>query len=396
MKNQKFLILAPIVALLLIFIFSCTQIPAAHQTPKNLKIAVVNEDQGVGKNNVGETILKGIQQASEKKKTNDEPMIKWVNLKDQEEMQKGMNDQSYYGAIVIPSDFSEKYMSLQTKSPVSPEIKLLVNQGKNANIANVVSQALNGIVDKINGKMSAEILSALQAKNAKLSVEQAKILTTPITKTTTMIHPTGTLSNAPLSLFQPLWFGSLIGAVFIYLSMQKRNFNNQKEKLKARLLQLLVSLLIGVVAGFGLTWVASSILDYEFPSFMDTALFLTLASCSFTLMIFAVLSWIGFAGIPIFVLLLFFGIPLLQMTPEVMPTFYKDWIYPWMPMRFMIEGLRQLFFFDDSISWNTSTIVLAWIAIVSLALAILSVWKPKKEQGEVEETQGIVDESLSI
>ena len=57
MKNHKFLILAPIVALVLIFIFSCTQIPTAHQAPKNLKIAVVNDDQGIGKNNVGETIL---------------------------------------------------------------------------------------------------------------------------------------------------------------------------------------------------------------------------------------------------------------------------------------------------------------------------------------------------
>ncbi|MFJ8262986.1 YhgE/Pip domain-containing protein [Rummeliibacillus sp. NPDC094406] len=391
MKNYKFLILAPIVALVLIFIFSCTQIPTAHQAPKNLKIALVNEDQGVGKNNMGETISKGIQQASEKQKTNDEPMIKWVNLKNQDEMQKGMDDQSYYGAIVIPADFSKKYMSLQSPSPVSPEMKLVVNQGKNANIANIVNQALNGIVDQLNGKMSGEILGALQAKNVKLSVEQAKILTAPITKNTVMIHPTGTLGNAPLSLFQPLWFGSLIGAVLIFLSVRKRIFNNQREELMTRLLQLFVSLIIGVVAGFGLSWFATSILDYDFPSFIDTALFLTLTSWSFTLMIFAVLSWIGFAGIPIFVLLLFFGIPLLQMTPEVMPAFYKDLIYPWLPMRFMTEGLRELFFFDDAIRWNTSTIVLAWIAGVSLILSVLSVWKPKKQEVVVEESSVIVD-----
>lgn len=393
MKNHKFLILAPIISLILIFIFSCTQIPTTHQAPKNLKIALVNEDQGVGKNNMGETILKGIQQATEKQKTDEEPMIKWVNLKNQDEMQKGMDDQSYYGAIVIPSDFSKKYMTLQSPSPVSPEMKLVVNQGKKATIANIVNQALNGIVDQFNGKISGEILGALQAKHVKLSVEQAKILTSPITKNTVMVHPTGTLGNAPLSLFQPLWFGSLIGAVLIFLSIKKRIFNNQKEELLARLIQLGVSLIIGVVTGFGLTWFATSILDYDFPSLLDTALFLTLTSCSFTLMIFAILSWIGFAGIPIFVLLLFFGIPLLQITPEVMPVFYKDWIYPWLPMRFMTEGLRELFFFDDAIRWNTSTAALTWIGIVSLILGVLSVWKPKREKGLANVDEGgIVEE----
>lgn len=390
MMKNKFLILAPIVALILVFIFSCTQIPTTKQAPKNLKIALVNNDQGVGKNNVGEAILKGIQQASKKEKTDGEPMIKWVPLKNQKEMQKGMDDQSYYGAIVIPADFSEKYISLQSQSPVSPEIRLFVNQGKNANIANVVSQALNGIMDKVNGKMRTEILAALQAKNIKLSVNQARILTSPIAKKTTMVHPTGTLSYAPLSLFQPLWFGSLIGAVFIYLAIKKRKFNSQKEELTARIMQLVVSMIIGVVIGFGLTWIPSAILDFEFPSFIHTALFLSLTSCSFTLMIFAILSWIGFSGIPIFVLLLFFGIPLLQMTPEVMPVFYKDWVYPWIPMRFMVEGLRELFFYHDAIRWNTPTSALSWIAIASIILAILSVWKPKKK-GMKDGIDGTVD-----
>lgn len=388
MKNHKLLILAPIVAFVVIFIFGSTQIPTAHQSPKNLKIAFVNEDQG----KMGDIILKGIQQATEKQKTNDEPMIKWVNLKNQAEMQKGLDDQSYYGSIVIPADFSEKYMSLQSAAPVSPELKLLINQGKNANIANTVNQMLNGIVDQFNVKMSGEILSALQAKNAKLSVEQAKILTTPITKNTEMVHPTGTLSNAPLSLFQPLWIGSLIGAVLLFLYIRKQNFNKQKEELLARLLQVFVSLIISAVAGFGLTWFATSILDFEFPSFIDTALFLTLTSFSFNIMILAVLSWIGFAGIPIFVLLLFFGVPLLQMTPEVMPTFYKDWIYPWLPMHFMTEGLRDLFFFDHSFQWNASTAALTWIGIVSIILVVLSIWKPKKEKGKAEAETVIIEE----
>ncbi|WP_255473254.1 hypothetical protein [Rummeliibacillus sp. SL167] len=39
--------------------------------------------------------------------------------------------------------------------------------------------------------MSAEILTTMQEKNVKLSVEQAKVLTTPLTTKTTLVHPTG-------------------------------------------------------------------------------------------------------------------------------------------------------------------------------------------------------------
>ena len=92
-------------------------------------------------------------------------------------------------------------------------------------------------------------------------------------------------------------------------------------------------------------------------------------------MILAVLSLVGIKGIAIFALLLFFGAPLLALAPEMMSPFYRDWIYSWLPMRFMIQGLRDLFFFDEGLTWNTPLSVLVWIGLVSMIVILASALK---------------------
>ena len=75
-------------------------------------------------------------------------------------------------------------------------------------------------------------------------------------------------------------------------------------------------------------------------NFTDTALFLSITSFSFFLMISAVLSLVGLKGL-VYLLSYFFGAPLLSLAPEMLSPFYQDWVYAWLPMRFMIEGLRE-------------------------------------------------------
>lgn len=76
---------------------------------------------------------------------------------------------------------------------------------------------------------------------------------------------------------------------------------------------------------------------------------------------------------PLFILMLFFGAPLLAMAPEMMSPFYHDWVYSWLPMRFMIGGLRELLFFGKGLTWD-SVSHLVWIGagglIVMLATAL--------------------------
>ena len=44
-------------------------------------------------------------------------------------------------------------------------------------------------------------------------------------------------------------------------------------------------------------------------------------------------------------------------------------------MRFMIEGLREIFFFGKGLSWSTSVTVLVWIGIVSMVIILATALK---------------------
>jgi hypothetical protein len=129
----------------------------------------------------------------------------------------------------------------------------------------------------------------------------------------------------------------LAGAAIIFIAVSKLPITNRKENLITKIGQILLGAVVSLVVGFGLTWLASDMVGLHIPQFTDTALFLSITSFSFFLMISAVLSWLGIRSIALFALLLFFGAPLLSMAPEMMSPFYRDWIFSWLPMRFMIH-----------------------------------------------------------
>jgi ABC-type polysaccharide/polyol phosphate export permease len=60
------------------------------------------------------------------------------------------------------------------------------------------------------------------------------------------------------------------------------------------------------------------------------------------------------------------------MAPEIMPDFYREWIDPWLPMRFMVDGVRELFFFGEHLTWNHSVSALALISLISLCAVFAS------------------------
>lgn len=375
MLKNKLLLLSPIIALAVIFIFSLTLIPSVQPQPKNLPIAIVNEDEGMEianqpKVNMGESIVNMIQKSA---KTQEGNTVNWVEVKSIEAVQKGLDKKKYYASLVIPKDFSAKQASLRTPRPSSPEVEIWINQGMNTAASAMAGQILNGVVDNMNDNVRKQLLDGFEQQGATLTAKQAASLATPFTKKVTNVNEIGTNSangNAPVSLFQPLWMASIASAAIIFLAVRKLSITNRKENFAIKSVQILMGAIVALVVGFGLTWLADGMVGLHIPQFTDTALFLSITSFSFFLMILAVLSLLGLKGMPIFILMLFFGAPLLAMAPEMMSPFYLDWIYSWLPMRFMVDGLRGLFFFGEGLTWNTPVSVLVWIGMVSMFIIL--------------------------
>lgn len=380
MFKNKLLLVSPVIALLVVFIFSLTLFPTVQPQPKNLPIAIVNEDQGVEipnqpKMNMGKTIVDNMKKTS---KSEEEPAVKWVEVKDKESVQKGLNNQEYYAALVIPKDFSTKQASLRTPQPSSPEVEIFINQGMNTAASTMAGQMLNGVVDNMNNTVRTQLLEGLKAKGATVTADQVSNMVTPITKKVTNVNEIGKNSangNSPMSLFQPLWIASLASAALIFIAISKMPVSTRKESFVLKLKQIITGAVAALVIGFGLTWIADGMVGLNISNFTDTALFLSITSFSFFLMISAVLSLVGLKGIGVFALLLFFGAPLLSLAPEMLSPFYQDWVYAWLPMRFMIEGLREIFFFGKGLSWSTPLTVLVWIGGVSMVIILATALK---------------------
>ncbi|HDZ1858643.1 TPA: DUF3533 domain-containing protein, partial [Bacillus anthracis] len=309
MFKNKLLWLSPVVALLVVFIFSLTLFPTVQPNPKNLPIAIVNEDQGVEipnqpKMNMGQTIVDNMKKTSKSEK---EPAIKWVEVKNKESVQKGLNKQEYYAALVIPKDFSTKQASLRTPQSSSPEVEIFINQGMNTAASTMAGQILNSVVDNMNNNVRKQILEGLKAKGATLTTDQAAKLVTPITKKVTNVNEIGKNSangNSPISLFQPLWIASLASAAIIFIAISKMPIRTRNENFVLKLKQIVTGAIAALVIGFGLTWIADGMVGLNISNFTDTALFLSITSFSFFLMISAVLSLVGLKGIGLFALLL--------------------------------------------------------------------------------------------
>ncbi|MGZ9869217.1 YhgE/Pip domain-containing protein [Priestia endophytica] len=381
MLKNKLLFISPLVVLLVIALFGLTLIPSVQQKPKNLPIALVNEDIGVviphqGKVNMGNTITNMLKK-NITSTDGEVPPVKWSDVESKEDVLKGLDNQEYYGALIIPKNFSQKQSSLMTSKPEKPEISILINQGMNPVAANVTSQMLNTMGDNLENGIQTQVLQGLAKQNVSLKANQLTVLTDPLQVNVKNVNGVGTASmngNAPVALFQPLWMSSIAGAVVLFFVANSLTFVNKKQKLYTVLTQVLAGTVLSLVAGFGLTWIAD-LLGIRISNFMDISLFLTITYFAFFLLITAVLSWLGMKGIPIFVLILFFGAPLLSMAPEMMSTFYRDYIYSWLPIRFMVEGLRELFFFHQGFSFSSPTSILLWIALGSFLMLILSVLK---------------------
>ncbi|WP_025784016.1 YhgE/Pip domain-containing protein [Sporosarcina sp. D27] len=385
--KQKLIFISPIVILAVITLFSLTMIPSVSPSPKELPIALVNEDSGVSlpdqtQVNMGKQIIKKIQSQSG---PGEVAPVKWISVDSLAKAQTGMKEKDYYAAFVIPKSFSENQLSLQTPKPASPEIELYINQGMNSLAANAAGQILDGIVDGVNEGVRSQLLSSFSTADARLTAEQAELIVEPIHKKVINVNQIGTKSangNAPVSLFQPVWMASIGGAVLVFFALQKSFLTGRKQKAAGISAAIGIGAIMAVLAGFWTSWFANSVIGLAIPNFSDTALFISLAYFTYFLLILAVLSWLGMKGIPIFVLTLFFGLPLLAMPKEFMSSFYQDWVNPWLPMRPMIDGLRDLLFFGKGFEWSHSVEALTFIALGSLLLLCSSVFKKERRLPE--------------
>jgi len=384
LKKSKRIFIIPIVFIIVFGLLILPAfIPIVKANPENLPIGLVVSDEGeFGQNISGELPDKAPD------------AIKIITYDSVEDMETAMNEREIYGAIEFPKDFSSQIKSLQSAEPEKAVANIYVNEGANAMAATMVETALTNMVSMLNDQISNQMLTTIQEKADQIKNELAPVIegqgndsplaqlpamispiqpervqdfAKPIEYEVTKVNETSDLANIPMAFLSVIWLISIVTAAMLYLSNNGRSFKSKTKKLYFDLLQSVLPFVYALIAGYVLTWYGTWILDIQFESFNTVALYLTLVISAFILMIFAVMKWLKLPSIALFVILMFFSMASIQIVPEMMPDFYRDYLYSWLPLRIYADGFKEVLFFSKSLI-NDYSMILIWIIIGALVI----------------------------
>lgn len=309
--------------------------------------------------------------------------LKWTTMASEQEAIDAMNREQAYAAIIIPADFSHKLVSLLSPGPQASSLTVYVNQGMNNTAATMANGVLGQILNGINGQVREQLLAQVSQKGGTLTVDQTKAFASPIVVTSKNVNAVGTNSangNAPVVLTQLAWFGAMVTTLLLFMAAGKATQTGSRlHRFGIQVSQLLSGVVITAAAAASILLVAGKWLGLSIPSYWEIGLFLTLVGFAFFLLQTAVVSWLGLKGVPLFVLVFFFGAPVLSLPPELLPSFSHDWLYSWLPLRFSAEGLRDLFYFGQNLNLSSPAWTLGVIGAVAIVVIFLSLLK-KHEQ----------------
>ncbi|KEK18616.1 membrane protein [Bacillus manliponensis] len=347
--------------------------------PKDIPVALVVEDKGFkmpnNTLNFGETIKKTLT-------TNKDIPFKWSVLKDKDEAINEMNDRSYYAAIIIPENTSQNIATMLQSSSGQPKVEIIINEGMNYTVANTIGQIANQISLEMNTQVQNLIFSQLEAQSVSLPPDKLKQAINPLKIEKQIINDVDSHTangNTPVLFTQILWLSVFICSLILFITLKKTT--NSQISLASIASQLIGGVVFLLVIVTSIMLFANYVLDVNIPNKENTFLFLLFSGFIFFLLQNALFNWIGIIAAPFILLMFLFSIPVLNLPVEFLPDITKDWLYSWIPLKFSVEGLRGIFFFDNNgVSYQLN--IMTYIGIGSLILLMLSIFKKqsKKEQ----------------
>ncbi|SET86958.1 YhgE/Pip domain-containing protein [Paenibacillus sp. NFR01] len=358
--KQKILWAGVAIVLVVLMVFGLAMMGSVISAkPKNIPVVLVNADQPVQLPGgqalaVGELIQKQLT-------TNDKLPLQWSVANSEAEARSGLDDGTYYGALILPADLSGGIASLSGTEPKPATVTVISNDGLNVQAATAVKQGLDQAMRMVNAQMSAALLGQIgKTSGGVIPVTAAQALLAPIQVADESVHPVGlnnASGNAPGLVTQIMWMGSLASALVLFQAGRNAAKAGSSRMVSVAVQALAGTVITGLAAGF-IVWMASGWYGMEILNQTDVWLVLWLAGLMFFLLQSALLNWLGMSALPLLILLMFFSMPLLNMAPEFLSNVSHDWLYSWTPLRFAALGLRKTMYFGGLDAASESTAVL--------------------------------------
>lgn len=406
--KKKLVWIIPIATVLILMILATAFYPAYNPKPKDIPIAVLNEDDGIeiqgNSKNIGKSFTENLKKSNSK-------TMDWKEVDNKKDLEKGLKDNKYIGAIIFDKNFSENAISnaqskvmkekqkemrekiesselsseqikgIKSKTeqtsqevpePKQAQIETIINQGSNSQVSSIAQQALSKITEQLNNQISKQNVKLLANNNMDIPSEQYDSFTNPVKVDSTTLNKVKDNQgngNAASAMFTPIWFSSMIIAVLSFLTFKNRDkLISHKDKIWSTS-KIILSTAISAFAGaFVYVYYTGGVLGFDFNQPTTTAIYIAIAILGFASLIQGLMVWIGFGAIPIFILYLFFTMQSVMLPKVMIPEFYQNYIIPWSPFYHYITTLKGLLYDGTSLTMNNTI----WMFIIFMIFGIIS------------------------
>jgi hypothetical protein len=246
------------------------------------------------------------------------------------------------------------------RAPEPAEIEVVTNPSAGQSVSTLAQNINTGIVAAVSGATSEQLTSAAGEQGAQLTPDVAAAIGDPVRAEITDAQPVGPDSGngqSPFFLAFLVNISGLVGGASIFFLVRAASERLEERGLRPShaglwTLRLLLAFAFALLVAGAELWVAFGLLGVEHEasttqvySFLALALW---AAVSVTMLLAVAF---GPAGIGISAVLnVILGLVSSGGTTPVvtLPPFYQDYAN-WLPLRYVIDGLSSLLFYDGSL-----------------------------------------------
>ncbi|RSX51633.1 YhgE/Pip domain-containing protein [Bifidobacterium callimiconis] len=387
--------------------------PMMNANMKELPVAILSLDEGAktaqGDMNVGDVMVDKLTESAKSSDSDGQAAIKWTKVSTQKELGEGFDNRDYYAAIVVPKDFTAKQMAAKqaaVKQNVESATALAqvmtqaqtqaAQQGLTGEAAQQFVQASlqKAAAEQAQSAGASEASSSAAAEtgaNVKLVIDNAKSpLIANLLKQSVpaMLERTGaavkvtvlnegdvtTNSSLPTAammgqnvLIMPVYMMSMLVSFLVVGAFARKNYDDRTQRWATFGGQLAAAAVwafcvaLGadcIFAMLGSGWLPGSMLGFLwFASFALMTLFLGLMNVN------------KFLGLGCGLLGLGLGMTSGLLPYELLPEFWQNWVYGWVPQHFIGDGVRAVLYRGGG-WWNVGSGPLLIILCVGLVIFV--------------------------
>ena len=446
-----------LIPILLIGLFSLMFYPMANMQMKHLPFAVVSLDEGAdlptGSANIGKTMVEALKSGDASAFSGAEDggdgnspsaidmseAIDWTVLSSEDELEERLADNEFYGAIVIPKDFTLVNAATQMKKTAAENaLEASMAQAEQLAAAQAAAEQAQtqGAASDAQGPgipAGPQAQTATQTQTDPATVRQAQVAAAQMASMRDIFSAAENVDAADSTLRIYLDKGkspliaqqmqssmaSIFAAQGISAEVELVNDGGYESSSAAMgtMMSQQLAILPAILCGFAVALVSSRVLNVRAAvnpkrAFgrlgaqiaLQAAISALVAACAW-LAVDAIAgmempfgSAFGFLWLATFFMMLLFGgisnvaLPLgaiaaittlglgnmLGVLPfEALPAFWQNWVFPWAPQRFIGEGVRAVTYMGAG-AFNEAVIPLALAAVIGLMLSLLTAMLPKK------------------